>query len=72
MRIAGRGDEVGAQLADSARDVTIAATSFRQDGASVLLVRLSLAGADQPAGLTTAKAQMLKLAENLPDAFVIT
>ena len=72
VRIAGRGDEVGAQLADSGRDVTIAATSFRQDGASVLLVRLSLAGGEQPAGLSPAKAQMLKVAENLPDAFVVT
>jgi len=33
VRIAGRGDEVGAQLADSGREVPIAATSFRQDGA---------------------------------------
>jgi transcriptional regulator PpsR len=72
VRIAGRGDEVGAQLADSGREVTIAANSFRQDGASVLLVRLSLRAGDQPAGLSTAKAQMLKVAENLPDAFVIT
>jgi transcriptional regulator PpsR len=72
VRIAGRGDEVGAQLADSGREVTIAANSFRQDGASVLLVRLSLRAGDQPAGLSAAKAQMLKVAENLPDAFVIT
>jgi transcriptional regulator PpsR len=31
VRIAGRGDEVGAQLVDSGREVTIAANSFRQD-----------------------------------------
>lgn len=72
VRIAGRGDEVGAHLLETAREVTVAASSFRQDGASVLLVRLAVPSTDHAVGLTPAKAQMLKVAENLPDAFVVT
>ncbi|MFO1057966.1 MAG: transcriptional regulator PpsR [Dongiaceae bacterium] len=72
-RLGGRSEEVRAALADPAREVSLAAASFRQDNQSLLLVRLTAtaepgAGASEPAS----RSRLLQLMENAPDGFVVT
>lgn len=73
VRTSGRPDEVRAQLADTEREVTVSATLFRQENASLLLVRVTpvLADADVTNG-GRLKAKLLKLVESAPDGFVVT
>lgn len=68
-----RADDVHAHLADGAREVVVSASPFRQEGASLLLVRLDLASGDGDAtALPRPKSKLLKLVESAPDAFVVT
>jgi transcriptional regulator PpsR len=73
VRTSGRPDEIRAQLADNEREVTVAATLFRQENASLLLVRVTPLLADvDVTNSGRLKAKLLKLVESAPDGFVVT
>ncbi len=73
VRASGRGDDVVARLASIERDVTVAATLFRQDGTLLLLVRLAETKTEgSEMLLPKQKSRLLKLVEAAPDAFVVT
>lgn len=72
VRATGRAEDVEARLKDTTRDFSIAASLFRQDNASHILVRLQPL---QPGGAITlpkAKSRLISVVEKLPDAFVVT
>lgn len=71
IRAIGRADDIQARLLDSERDVTISGSMFRQEGASLFLIRLSPNIADQPVAMPEAKARLLKLIDNAPDGYVV-
>lgn len=72
VRSAGRADSTRARLTDSGRDVFVSASLFRQESASLFLVRLSPAdGEAVPAGLE-GKAKLLRFFEHAPDGLVVT
>lgn len=73
VRTSGRPDEVRAHLADKEREVTVSATLFRQENASLLLIRVTpvLVETDVTNG-SRLKAKLLKLVESAPDGFVVT
>ena len=70
VRVAGWAEEVSTELI-SGRDVLISASLFRQDNASLFLVRLAEAGegVEPPAGRTSSR--LLDVVQALPDAFVV-
>ncbi len=73
VRTSGRPDEIRAQLADNEREVTVAATLFRQENASLLLIRVTPVLADvDVTNSGRLKAKLLKLVESAPDGFVVT
>jgi len=73
VRAAGRADEVRARLAGSARDVVVSATLFREDTATMFIVRLATPTANPPPspGADVASAVMEAI-ERGPDGFVVT
>lgn len=72
VRSAGRADSTRARLADSARAAFVSASLFRQENASLFLVRLSLPERDgAPAG-GEGKAKVLRFIEHAPDGLVVT
>lgn len=72
-RATGRADDVRAVLRDDGREVLISATPFRQETASLVLVRLTYPQGEAGAVmLPKAKSKLLKLVESVPDAFVVT
>lgn len=74
-RAAGRSDELLVHLAPGGAEVRLAASAFKQDSTTLLLVRLSSpAGAGAPASAPSrAEAPSLRdLVNTLPDAFVLT
>jgi len=73
VRAAGRGDEVRVRLADGKREFMASASLFRQENATLFLIRLSPteAGALLTA-LPKAKSELLRVVENAPDGFVLT
>jgi transcriptional regulator PpsR len=73
VRATGRADDVRALLAEDEREVLISATPFRQENASLVLVRLTYPQGEAGAiVLPKAKSKLLKLIESVPDAFVVT
>jgi transcriptional regulator PpsR len=73
VRINGRPDEARAWLQEDGREVQISATPFRQENASLVLVRLTYPqGGAGAVVLPKAKSRLLKLVESVPDAFVVT
>ena len=69
----GRADEVRVQLEEDSKDIIVSASPFRQESKTYLLVRLGIPVADANAiVLPKAKTKLLKLVENVPDAFVVT
>jgi transcriptional regulator PpsR len=74
VRTAGRADDVRARLADGDREVTVSASLFRQEAASLLLVRLSTvdARAAVVADVPKIKTRLLQVVESAPDGFVVT
>ena len=73
VRATGRADDVRALLAEDGREVLISATPFRQENASLVLVRLTYPQGEAGAiVLPKAKSKLLKLIESVPDAFVVT
>ena len=73
VRAAGRADSTRARLEGSEDEVAVSASLFRQDNATLFLVRLAPTHGDGTAGVLSATANMLvKLIEGAPDGFVIT
>lgn len=73
VRSAGRADDVRGRLAEGAREVLVSATTFRQEGGLLFLVRLSVPAENGDAiMLPEAKSKLLKVVEVVPDAFVVT
>lgn len=73
VRAAGRADSTRARLDASDLEIVVSASLFRQDNASLFLVRL--ASAQGEAALPTfppTTAMMAKLVESAPDGFVVT
>jgi len=73
VRSAGRADDVRARLAEDNQEVVVSASTFRQEGGMLFLVRLSLGqGSNAEIVLPEMKTRLLKVVEVVPDAFVIT
>lgn len=72
VRAGSRPDSVEARLAHPDQDVVVSASLFRQDNATLFLVRLSTKASGDVAGFTKLKSKMLKIVENAPDGFVVT
>ena len=72
-RAARRADAVRAVLADGGGRVSVALSSFRQDDASLLLVRVARARAEPlPATAATEGSMLLDFVRSAPDALVFT
>lgn len=73
VRAAGRADDVEVRLATDARQVRVSASLLRQEGATLLLVRIMPADFEHAAfALPHEKSRLLKIAEHAPDAIVVT
>ncbi|OYW10661.1 MAG: transcriptional regulator PpsR [Rhodospirillales bacterium 12-71-4] len=73
VRSAGRADDVAAHLAEGSIAVIVSASTFRQEGGLLFLVRLSPTQPGQPGiVLPEAQAKTLKVMEAAPDGFVVT
>jgi transcriptional regulator PpsR len=71
IRADGRAEEFPARLAATGGEVIVAASIFRQENATLFLVRITPAPTDQRA-VPDAKETLLQLVESAPDAFVVT
>jgi transcriptional regulator PpsR len=72
VQAAGRADDVRARLAGG-EEFSVSASLFRQDGASLFLIRLASQRPDAAAtAVPKMKWKLLKLVESAPDGFVIT
>lgn len=71
VRAAGRADDVRARLAEDNADVTVSASTFRQEGTLLFLVRVAMPESSVVT-LPPAKSKLLKLVDAAPDAFVVT
>lgn len=71
VRATGRAEDVRVTLAEGAREVAASGSMFRQEGASLFLIRLSGMPSDRPVVMPEAKMKLLKLIENAPDGFVV-
>lgn len=72
VRSAGRSDSTRARLVDSGRTVFVSASLFRQENASLFLVRLSLPERDGAGAGTESRAKLLRFFEHAPDGIVVT
>jgi transcriptional regulator PpsR len=71
LRVAPRVDNVHAQLAESKTSLLLSGSLFRQESAAYLLVLLSRLDGGAAAG-SPEKANLLRVVECMPDAFVVT
>ncbi len=71
VRAEGRAEEFAARLARNEEEVLVAASLFRQENATLILLRISPAAVGQ-VGVPDAKAKLLQLVESAPDGFVVT
>jgi transcriptional regulator PpsR len=72
VRARSKPDNVEARLARPDRDVTVSASMFRQDAATLFLVRLATKGPTDATALPKLRSKMLKIIDNAPDGFVMT
>ena len=73
VRATGRADNVRAHLADGRHELLVSASLFRQESASLFLIRLIPLEADASAVVAArAKSTLLQLVENAPDGHVVT
>ena len=73
VRIAGRADEVAVKLFGAKEDMIMAAYLFRQDANAYFLLRLTPAAPDTHSQIVSrSKLSLLRSAEQLPDALVVT
>ena len=71
IRADGRAEEFPARLSRDGAEVLIAASLFRQENATLFLVRMTLASGEA-ARVPDVKRKLLKLVESAPDGFVVT
>ncbi|MFZ1428351.1 MAG: transcriptional regulator PpsR [Geminicoccaceae bacterium] len=71
VQASGRAENVRARLAEGQRELLIFASLFRQESASLFLIRLLPLGGDA-GNVTVAKSRLLELVESAPDGFVVT
>lgn len=72
LRNTGRTNEVRARLAEDGPEVLLSASTFRQEGALLILIRLETPQGDAESGEAgEARARLLKVVEGVPDAFVV-
>lgn len=73
VKTAGRADDVRARLRQGGEEMLVSAFIFRQENASLFLVRLSRMKSDSPVGVVPKMTwKLLKLVENAPDGFVVS
>ncbi len=72
VRATGRDHTMRAHLADGRRECSVAASLYRQENASLFLVRLSSQASASESGGLKATATLLKYFETAPDGLVIT
>jgi transcriptional regulator PpsR len=72
VRAAGRAGETRIRVPGTALDLNVSASLFRQEEASLFLVRLLPAAATTGAVLPEAQARLLDVVEQAPDAIVVT
>ncbi len=71
IRADGRAEEFPARLAATDEDVQVSVSLFRQENATLFLVRIS-AAPSEAASMPDVKRKLLKLVESAPDGFVVT
>jgi transcriptional regulator PpsR len=72
LRSAGRADDLHTHLAEDGAEVQVSASTFRQEGALLFLVRIEPAGRNaEGAGIPEQVERMVRVIEGVPDAFVI-
>ena len=73
MRVAARGDEMRARLADGRREIRVSAALFRQENATFFLIRLIPPEAEAEAATRAlARPGFAQMVEHAPDGIVIT
>jgi transcriptional regulator PpsR len=73
LRNPGRASELQTRLADDGREITLSASSFRQEGGLLILVRLEgLRGDGEATALGESQSRLIRVIEGVPDAFVVT
>jgi transcriptional regulator PpsR len=73
VRAAGSADEVRVRLLEGRREFMVNTSMFRQDNASLFLVRLSPITTDSGAGpMPRAQTRLSDIVDSLPDGFVVT
>lgn len=72
LRSTGRADDLRARLAEDGPEVLVSASTFRQEGGLLVLVRLEVTQGVQAGALPEARQQLLRVVEGVPDAFVVT
>ena len=73
VRAAGSADEVRVRLLEGRREFMVSTSMFRQDNASLFLVRLSPITTEAGAGpMPRAQTRLSDIVESLPDGFVVT
>ena len=73
VQAAGRADDARVRLASGPHEVLVSASLFRQDEASLFLVRLSPLQEDAAVStVSSLRSQLLRLVERSPDGFVVT
>jgi transcriptional regulator PpsR len=73
VRAAGSADEVRVRLLEGRREFMVNTSMFRQDNASLFLVRLSPITTDPGAGpMPRAQTRLSDIVDSLPDGFVVT
>lgn len=73
VRAAGSADEVRVRLLEGRREFMVSTSMFRQDNASLFLVRLSPINTEAGAGpIPRAQTRLSDIVESLPDGFVVT
>jgi transcriptional regulator PpsR len=73
LRSTGRANDLRARLAEDGPEVLLSASTFRQEGGLLILVRLESPHADaDPAEAGESRTTLLKVVEGVPDAFVVT
>lgn len=72
LRSAGRAEDLTARLAEGATEVGVSASTFRQEGGLLFLMRLSPTRGAPAILLPEASTRLLKVVEGVPDAFVVT
>jgi transcriptional regulator PpsR len=72
VRVAGRAEGARARLLHDKRDVIVSASLFREDSASLFLVRVASGEAnDNTVAVSPVKSTLLQLVESAPDGFVV-